>query len=73
MNQKIIIALLIGLCSPLLAVGAESGTAIKADTLRAEPFAEAIDRSRTQSAIGIRHAKAKGHSQMIGSQRGRRC
>lgn len=41
MNQKIIIALLIALSAPLLAVGAESGTAIKADTLRAEPFADA--------------------------------
>jgi Bacterial SH3 domain len=41
MNQKLVIALLIALSAPLLAISAESGIAIKADTLRAEPFADA--------------------------------
>jgi hypothetical protein len=33
--------LLIGLASPILALSGEIGTALKADTLRAEPFADA--------------------------------
>jgi hypothetical protein len=33
--------LLIGLAAPILALAGESGTAIKADVLRAEPFADA--------------------------------
>lgn len=33
--------LMIGLAAPILALGGETGTALKADVLRAEPFADA--------------------------------
>ena len=41
LKSLLLIGLVTGLASPILALSAESGTALKMDSLRAEPFADA--------------------------------